>query len=354
MFVRRGLARTSLALGILMILMVALLAGCGAKKNQPAPGTGQPAEDFLKGKTVTLIVPHGAGGGFDAYARLIAPYIEKYSGATLVIKNDKGAGGVIGRNNIWNAPKNGLSIGFSSIPSAILGQLAGSEGVKYDTPKYTYLARVATEPRVLSVSSKAKWNTIDDLKNAGRKLKFPSAGVGDDDFFVTSVLAKSFGLNIVQVTGYENNADTSLAVVKGDGDAHEASLSSTLPLFKSGDLKPVLFIWPERVKDYPNVPTALELAKDDQTKEFLNTITTILEVDRAFFGPPEMDQERTKEWRDIIAKALKDPELLSQAGQMKRPVSFMAGDEVQKKMEQVAKAGQKIAPILKAAEAETK
>ena len=54
------------------------------------------AADFrssLKGKLVKLETAHGAGGGFDTYCRLMAPYIEKHTGATVVVVNVPGAGG---------------------------------------------------------------------------------------------------------------------------------------------------------------------------------------------------------------------------------------------------------------------
>jgi hypothetical protein len=60
----------------------------------------------------TVIVPPavsffglGAGGGYDTYARLLAPYIEKYLGCTIVVDNVTGAGGDVGRNKLWNASR---------------------------------------------------------------------------------------------------------------------------------------------------------------------------------------------------------------------------------------------------------
>lgn len=35
------------------------------------------AGNLFKGKTLTVIVPYGPGGGFDTWARSIAPYLKK-------------------------------------------------------------------------------------------------------------------------------------------------------------------------------------------------------------------------------------------------------------------------------------
>ena len=48
-----------------------------------------PAQDFYKGKTITLIVGNAPGGGYDHYARLLARHMPRYiSGEpNIVVKN---------------------------------------------------------------------------------------------------------------------------------------------------------------------------------------------------------------------------------------------------------------------------
>jgi tripartite-type tricarboxylate transporter receptor subunit TctC len=57
---------------------------------------------FFKGKTVRMVVGYGAGGGFDLYARMIAPYLAKNLGAQVVVENQPGAGGITALNKIMN------------------------------------------------------------------------------------------------------------------------------------------------------------------------------------------------------------------------------------------------------------
>ncbi len=348
--------RISLVVVALLVLGQLLLAGCTpAASPTPVPPTAAAVNmDAFKGKTITLIVPHGAGGGFDAYSRLIAPYIEKYSGATVNIKNVTVAGGMGGRNDVWNAPKDGLTIGFSSFSDAILGQLAGMEGVQFDAPKFTFLELVANEPRVVFVGKDSKYKSIAEFSTPGTKLKFSSPGVGDGDFFITVVLAQALGWDLATIAGYQNNADASLAVVKGEVDGRESSLSSMAVMLKSGDVRPLLFVNDKRVPEYPNIPTALELAKDEKSKNFLNVATVIYQIDRCFFGPPGMDAAATASWRAILDKVMKDPELLAGAAKQSRPIVTMPGAEIQTKVLDVAATGQTIAAFLKAAVAAAK
>ncbi|CEP69343.1 Bordetella uptake gene [Moorella glycerini] len=345
--------RKTLSWLLVTVMALMLLVGCGQQKPSGSSnegrenGAGKAAESFYKDKTVTLIVPNSPGKGMDNYARMIAPYIEKYSGARITVKNIVGAGGIVGINELWKSKPDGLTIAFTSVPTILLAQLSGAEGVIFDATKLTYLARVSTEPRVFCVGGKSEFNSINDLAKAGRPIKYPSQGM-DEDFFTAAVMARALGFKLNQITGYEGNADTALAVVKGEGDGHITALSDAEPMIKAGDKKPLLMFAPQRVKEYPNVPTALEVTSGE-SQEFMKVVTTMIEMHRSFFGPPGMDAKATAEMRAALEKALADSELLEKAKKANMPVVFMAGNVLQQKITEIAESSKKIEPILKEA-----
>ena len=78
-----SLRRAALAIGVLAI------AAFGTVQAQ-----AQSPEEFFKGKTVRIVVGYGPGGGYDIYARMIAPYIAKALGASVIVENQPGAGGI--------------------------------------------------------------------------------------------------------------------------------------------------------------------------------------------------------------------------------------------------------------------
>ena len=95
------------------------------------------AVDF-KGKTVTLLVPYGEGGGSDGIARLFQPHLEKLlpGNPTVVVLNQPGGGGVKGSNQFdASGPKDGTIVIVSS-SSGHLSFALGSEGVRYDETKW--------------------------------------------------------------------------------------------------------------------------------------------------------------------------------------------------------------------------
>ena len=76
-----------------------------------SPGQAQDAEKaFYAGKTVRMIVGSGTGGGYDIFSRLIAPYLAKTLGTTVIVENQPGAGGLVALNRLYVAPPDGLQI----------------------------------------------------------------------------------------------------------------------------------------------------------------------------------------------------------------------------------------------------
>src|SRR5215469_2480218 len=120
-------ALRSLALGLACGL-VALAAGHAARAQSAE-------ENYYKGKTVKIIVGYGPGGGYDVYARMIAPSLGRALGATVVVENQPGAGGLNALDKIYAAPPDGLQLMLVNGTAAAMAQLLGESSVRYDLGK---------------------------------------------------------------------------------------------------------------------------------------------------------------------------------------------------------------------------
>lgn len=329
-----------------MTFWKSLLTAAGALTLLAAPALAGPVYD---GKTVTLIVPNSPGGHMTLYARTIAPYIAKHIGAKEVrVENQQGAGGLKGTNNLWNAKPDGMTIAFTNIPTLLVAQLAESPGVKFDATQFTYLGRVVSEDRVVTVGAKSELKTGADVKNIKRPFVYASQGT-DEDFYTMVTMADTIGFPLKVVTGYEGNSDTALAVIKGDADGHITSWTATKPAVDGGDKRVILVVGEKRMKDQPDAMTALELVSDPKKKEVLESIITINSLSRSFFGPPKMDAAATKEMRAGIAAALKDPDLLKEAKEKGLLIEPSPGDVEQAKVEKLVSTSKDLTPVFKKA-----
>ena len=306
------------------------------------------ASDFYKDKVLNIIVAGGPAGGHTRYARLIGPYLQKHTGAREVrITNMPGGGGLKAANHIVRVKPDGMNIFFGNVATLILAPLAGSPGAQFEPEKFTFLGRATSEPRLLTVGGKSAIQSFEDVKKLGRPFVYPSQGT-DEDFYTMAVLAHALGFKMKAVTGYEGNADTSLAVIKGDGDGHITGWSESQGAIKAGDKRPILVVASERHADYPNVPTAEEAAPADK-KSLIRAIVDINETHRSYIGPPGTDPKAAAAFRAALKAVMSDPEFLEETKKGNRPVSYMDGAQQQKVVASISKEGKSLTPILKAA-----
>ncbi len=326
-----------------------VFAGAFAPAILSAPGRAvAQAAAYYKDKVVNINVAGGPSGGHTRYARLIQPYLQKHLGAREVrITTMPGGGGLKAANYIWHAKPDGFQIFFGNVSTLILAPLAGSPGATFDSNKFVYLGRATSEPRVLAVGGKSAIKSIQDVQKLKRPFVYPSQGT-DEDFYTMAVLGDAFGFKVKAVTGYEGNADTSLAVIKGDGDGHITGWSESLGPIRSGDKNPILMVTSRRSPDYPAIPVVTDIAPASK-RETIRAMAAILETHRSYIGPPGMDPQAVKEFRAAVATALKDPGLLQESKKGERPVDPMEGAKQQQVIAEITKASAGLAPILTAA-----
>lgn len=326
-----------------------VLAGAMAPLVTGLPGLAfAQANGYYKDKVIIINVAGGPSGGHTRYARLLQPYLQKHTGAREVrIVNMPGGGGLKAANHIWRVKPNGLEIFFGNVSTLLLAPLAGSRGATFDPTKLTYLGRVTSEPRVLCVGGKSDIKSIEDVRKLKRPFVYPSQGT-DEDFYTMAVLADALGFKVKAVTGYEGNADTALAVIKGDGDGHITGWSESRAAIRGGDKRPILMVTSLKAPEDPNIPVAPQIAPADK-RAVVQAMADILETHRSYIGPPEMDSKAVSSFRAAVSAMLKDPALLEETKKKERPVAPKDGAEQQKLVAQIAKESANLAPILKAA-----
>ena len=122
-------------MNVMRRVAVLSFAICWAVSVAPAQAQAQDAEKaFYAGKTVRMIVGSGVGGGYDIFSRLIAPYLAKSLGTTVIVENVPGAGGLVALNKLYIAPPDGLQISLTQGTMAAVAQLTGDQAARFDLP----------------------------------------------------------------------------------------------------------------------------------------------------------------------------------------------------------------------------
>src|SRR5882672_547085 len=103
--------------------------------------------DFYKGKQINLLVGSGVGGGYDAYARVLAHHMGKYipGHPSIVVQNMPGAGGLRAASYLYGvAPRDGTTIAIVAHDLALLSYLGHDPNVQFDFRRFTWLGSASS------------------------------------------------------------------------------------------------------------------------------------------------------------------------------------------------------------------
>ena len=132
------------------ILWITLLLGSLGSASAQTP------ETFFAGKTVNIVVGFEAGGGYDAYARLLARHMGRYAaGANILVQNRPGAGSLVAANYLFNvAPKDGTVFGIVS-SGVLFDPLFGNKAANFTPTEFSWLGSINREVSTCQVWHKA-------------------------------------------------------------------------------------------------------------------------------------------------------------------------------------------------------
>ena len=324
-------------------LAAVLIAGAAA----PAVHA-EDAAAFYKGKTIHWIVPYNPGGGYDAYSRLIAPYMEKYTGGKIDIVNTPGSGGMKGAVEIFNSPADGTYVGIINGSAMVTNQLAEIKGANYKVGEYSYLGRIVSDPRVFAVGTNSGIKSFEDMQTNGKTTVVGATGLGGSTYVDAVIIGDVFNMDQKVVHGFDRSGDIRTAILRGDVQAMWGSLGSNLKSINSGDLKIVLYADDEKRPIYGDAPSIWDVAKKTKdparATKILKSWQALNDVGRPVAGPPGIPADRLAFLQAAFDKVMHDPEFVAAAKKNKRDLLFASGD----KTLQIAKDATDLEPDIKA------
>jgi tripartite-type tricarboxylate transporter receptor subunit TctC len=296
--------------------------------------TAQDAEEsFFKGKTVRIVVGYGPGGGYDVYARMIAPYLGKTLGATIVVENQPGAGGLTALNRTYTAPPDGLTMMIVNGAGAALAQLVEQSSVRYDLGKLGHLGTVSASRWIWLVgANNTSINTPQDALKAGKQMMWSGSGPMDGLSDGAAFTCEALGLNCRIVMGYPGSNEAALAVTKGEMDAIYVSDTSANNYVKSGQNKPIATMARKRSRFFPDQPTIFEAVNLTPDQQWLFDFRANVEdLGRILVVPPGLPPARLAFMQEAVKKALTDPALVAEGEKGQRYFGYEDADTTRKR-----------------------
>jgi tripartite-type tricarboxylate transporter receptor subunit TctC len=208
------------------------------------------AQDFPT-RPVHLIVPFPPGGGTDALARIMAPFLTKAWGEPIIVENKPGASGHIGAEAVAASPPDGHTLLMSSTASL----------TPKNVDKFAPVTLVSASPYVVVVNPKVPARTIGELvayakKNPG-KLTFGSSGTGAASHLAGELFKSMAGVEMLHVP-YKGTGQAVTDLLAGQIDVMFAPGETVMPHVKAGTLQALAVTSAHRATALPDLPTVSE------------------------------------------------------------------------------------------------
>ncbi|HEY2138358.1 MAG TPA: tripartite tricarboxylate transporter substrate-binding protein [Xanthobacteraceae bacterium] len=211
-------------------------------------------------ETIRIIVPFAAGGPVDAVARLLANEMQAALGATVVVEDRGGAGGVIATEMVARAPADGKTLLMGSQGSHVISGLLQPD-LKYDPAKsFTPIAMIGHVPMLLVAAPSLPANDFKAMLALAKttKLSYGSAGPGTVMNIAGELINSGAGVQILHVP-YRGVGPALPDLMAGRLDLLPADPPVLLPQVAAKTVKPLIVFGTERLASLPDIPTTVEL-----------------------------------------------------------------------------------------------
>jgi tripartite-type tricarboxylate transporter receptor subunit TctC len=292
------------------------------------------AGDFYKGKQVELSAGSKAGGGYDAYARLLGRHISHHipGAPTIIVRNMPGAGGMTQANYLYNtAPRDGLAFGIlqNTLP---INQLAKSEAVKFDMRKFSWVGNMNVMTTICVFNRQTKLKSAKDMQT--RKI-LVGAATNTSTSMIPQILNSLVGTKFEIVRGYEGTNPIVLAMERKEvsglcGWGWDSAQVQAHDAIEKGDLTVGIDIANEPHPDLQKrgVPFVMDMLPDGENKRVLRLVLSTQYYGRPFAAPPGVPQDRLAVLREGFAATMKDAKFLAEAKKMNIEIRYLSPEQI--------------------------
>ena len=305
----------------------------------PLAAAAQQSPNFYSGKTLTMLIGFGAGGGYDIWGRTLARHIGKHlpGRPNVVPQNMPGAGSYVAASHLFNvAAKDGTVMGLIARDAA-LGPLTGATASRFDPVRLSWIGTPTKETSVCIAFHTAQVKSFGDLRE--KQLIVGDTGPGTGTRTYPRVLNAILGTRFRIVGGFPSSSDVFLAMERGEVEGiceSYDSVKNRKPEWLASKRIVILFQGGAAPNpELKDVPFVLDFARDAEQRQILEFVYAGQGIGRPFVAPPDLPPERLRILRDAFNATMKDPEFIAETKTRKLDLEPETGEHLEGLIEKI-------------------
>jgi tripartite-type tricarboxylate transporter receptor subunit TctC len=224
-----------------------------------APAVSASAQDYPT-RQVRLIVPFGAGGPADVYARVIAQHLSEQLKQTFLVENRPGAGSIIGTDAVAKSPPDGYTLLVMSNTHTTNESLVASKPFRL-MQDFVPVAPLNYSDLIMVVHPSVAAKDVKEFIALARAqpgaLNYASSGVGTPYHMAGELFKALSGTNIQHVP-HKASGEARNAVIGGHVHMMFDAITTMAQNVTAGQVRAIGTTGTKRSALTPDVPTVAE------------------------------------------------------------------------------------------------
>jgi tripartite-type tricarboxylate transporter receptor subunit TctC len=274
------------------------------------------AADWKPSKPVEFVVPSGAGGGTDQFARLVQSIIVKHKlmDQSIVVTNKSGGAGAEGFFDVASAKGDPYKIAFGTNNAYLLPLVLK---VPYQYAQLTPVAMMALDEFLIWVPADSPFNTptayLDAVKADPTKYIMGGSQGKDTDQTLNELINKTYGTKLAYIP-FKSGGEAATQLAGKHISSNVNNPNENISQWRAGQVKPLCVFAKERMKytekvtatmSWNDIPTCKEkgLAIDQyQMPRVIYMSSAVKPEQQAFYADMFKKVSETSEWKEFLAK----------------------------------------------------
>jgi tripartite-type tricarboxylate transporter receptor subunit TctC len=300
------------------------------------------AQAFYAGRQVKMICSSDVGGGYDIYSRLLARHLGKHiPGKPAVLSlNMPGAAGVTAAGFLANsAPRDGTEL-VMIVQTLPLVQVFQFGKQRFDLGAFSWIGNMDDSANVFIADKRSGIRSFEDALKI--ELIVGSTSPTAIGGILPEVTNRLLGTKFKIVNGYKSGEAIEIAMQRGEVNGRAGANWSAMKALRGANLRDqevnvFLQAGLQKEPDLPDVPLLIDLARDEKVRAALTFYSSMTTLARAVATTPGVPAERVEILRRAFDGAMNDPELLAEARKTNLDLRPMAGEMLQKVVEDMVR-----------------